>query len=230
MQAVKIVAEGVTTSFRYPHFIQGVHLTFEMPPPATIYGHICSAVGDYIPRHSTRFAYHFRYDAKFEDYEHLHFFGKEAKMNPFTREQLFRPQLTLYLDNVDLLAAFKSPRYPVVLGRSQDLMSYSRVEIVDLQQAQQAFYSGTLIPLEQSALLDGDTYAVTMPRFLNEKRQPEWGQYAVLNETRTPPIYPTEDGLQFETRDPWEIWIDPQPDAAHPYLTGLQRGVIWHDW
>jgi len=102
MRVLKVIAEGPVTSFRYPHFVQGVHLTFEMPPPATIYGHICSAVGDYIAPNSTRFAYHFSWEAKFFDYEHLHFFGNTPKMNPFRRELLFNPQLTLYLTNLDL--------------------------------------------------------------------------------------------------------------------------------
>ena len=44
LELVKVVAEGLITSFRYPHFMWQKQPTFEMPPPATIYGHICSAV------------------------------------------------------------------------------------------------------------------------------------------------------------------------------------------
>jgi len=45
MRVLKVVAEGPITSFRYPHFMQQIHPSFQMPPPATIYGHISSALG-----------------------------------------------------------------------------------------------------------------------------------------------------------------------------------------
>lgn len=232
MEVVKIIAEGLTTSFRYPHFIQGVHLSFEMPPPATIYGHVCSAVGADIERKSTRFAYHFEYETRFEDYEHLHFFAKgDGKMNPFRREILFRPKLTLYLDNTAFLGAFRSPRYPVVLGRSQDLMTYHSVRLVTLKRAEQAFYDGTLLSMGQSVHLDGESYAITMPRFIDSSnRHSNWDQYVVLKSSQNPAIYPSEDDLQFETAMPWEIWVDPEEDAAHPYRDELQRGIVWHEW
>src|SRR5690606_2723140 len=127
-----------------------------------------------------RFAYHFQYEAKFTDYEHLHFFGKEAKMNPFNREQLFRPRLTLYLDDLSLEDVFRSPRYAVVLGRAQDLMTYTSVEVVELVDADRAYFSGTLLSLADAPFIGGRFYAVTMPRFLDERRDPQWGQYAIL--------------------------------------------------
>lgn len=223
MRALKITAEGSVTSFRYPHFVQGVHLTFEMPPPATIYGHICSVVGEWIPPDITDFAYHFAYDAKFFDYEHLHFFGKEAKMNPFRRELLFNPRLTLYVSNVSLLDYFRRPRYAVALGRTQDLMTYVDVREVELYPASQAFYEGTLLTLEDAAEIGGPSFAVTMPRFIDEQRVPTWEQYAVLEDRME---YPSATTLAFQPR---EIWVDPEPDARHPYLE-LQRSVVWHSW
>ena len=223
MQVLKIVAEGMITSFRYPHFVQGVHPTFEMPPPATIYGHVCSAVGEFIEPDRTRFAYHFTYDAKFFDYEHLHFFGKEPKMNPFNRELLFNPRLTLYLSDISLEPHFASPRYPVVLGRSQDLMTYTSIEMITLQRAKQAYFTGTILNLDDAREIGGRTYAVTMPRFLNVDRQPIWAQYAVLRGMQE---YPRKDGFRF--RDDFEIWID--PSVPHPYKDHLYRGVLWHTW
>jgi CRISPR-associated protein Cas5t len=227
MEVIKVVAQGPVTSFRYPHFVQGVHPTFEMPPPATIYGHICSAVGDYFPPDATRFAYHFDYDAKFMDFEHLHFFGSKPKMNPFNRELLFNPRLTLYVDNLDLLPYFQSPTYVVTLGRSQDLMSYVSVEVVTLEHRDTTFYSGTLIPLRQAASIGGNSYAVTMPRFIDAQRVPRWGQYAIV---RTPILYPQADETLAFEGESIEILVDPQPDARHPARKDLQRGIIWHEW
>lgn len=228
MDVLKIVAEGITTSFRYPHFVQGVHPTFEMPPPATIYGHVCSAVGELIPPDATLFAYHFTYAAKFEDYEHLHFTGdrpSDYKMNPFRREMLFNPRLTLYLSNTDLAPYFENPRYPVLLGRSQDLMTYTSIEIISLQRAERAFYAGTLLPLELGARIGGRFFAVTMPRFIDAYREVTWDQYGILHD---PIEYPGEHTLQIDD-DALHIWVDPSADARHHYKD-LQRGIIWHSW
>ena len=67
MLVLKVVAEGITTSFRYPHFIQTVQPTFTMPPPATIYGHIASALGNWFDPSGVQFAYHFTFSAKIKD-------------------------------------------------------------------------------------------------------------------------------------------------------------------
>jgi CRISPR-associated protein Cas5t len=227
MRALKIVAEGLTTSFRYPHFVQGVHPTFRMPPPATIYGHICSAVGDYIDPRRTRFAYHFQYEAEFSDYEHLHFFGKEAKMNPFRRAQLFRPRLTLYLDDLSLEGAFRSPRYPVALGRAQDLMTYTHVQVVELTEAERAYFDGTLLSLADAPFIGGRFYAVTMPRFLDERREAEWGQYAILPHSDKPPVYPPLNGFNVGSPS-FDLLVDAEEKIAYPADT--YRGVVWHTW
>lgn len=226
MDALRVTVKGEITSFRYPHFVQGVHPTFEMPPPATIYGHVCSAVGDLLPRDTTHFAYHFRFETRFFDYEHLHFFGKDPKMNPFERELLFKPELTLYLSNTALEGYFRHPRYPVVLGRSQDLMTYTEVKVVALQPVARAFFSGTLLTLLDAARVGGRSYAVTMPRFIDERRQPEWAQYGVLPHTPQPPVYPNSEDLQFSADSP--LWVD--TDYEHPYERGIHRGVVWHNW
>jgi CRISPR-associated protein Cas5t len=71
MRVLKVVAEGVTTSFRYPHFMQKIHPTFPMPPPATIYGHICSALGEWFDPKGVSFAYHFTHAGEVWDTEHI---------------------------------------------------------------------------------------------------------------------------------------------------------------
>ena len=144
---IKVVVQGPVTSFRYPHFVQGVQPTYEMPPPSTIYGHLCSAVGRLIPPDDIRFALRFTYEAKFRDLEHLYLEVPYLQPIPFIRELLFNPHLTLYFDlmeSEDLLRVFRQPRYPVVLGRSQDLMSYTLVQQMTLQRADTAYFEHTL--------------------------------------------------------------------------------------
>lgn len=224
MQVLKIVAEGMVTSFRYPYFVQGVHPTFEMPPPATIYGHVCSAVGDWIPPSSTRFAYHFTFESRFTDYEHLLFFPDEAPLKPVTRELLFRPRLTLYLTDVSLYSYFRQPHYAVTLGRGQDLMTYSFVEVVTLEPTTTAFFERTILPLDFAPRIGEYAYTVTMPRYIDPQRKVTNANYAVIT---TPVEFPNAQTLQFEGEDELGLYVD--PNEVMP-LSGLKRGVIWHDW
>jgi CRISPR-associated protein Cas5t len=243
MQALRIELAGDVTSFRYPHFMWGVQPTFEMPPPATIYGHICSAVGDWIAPEGLRFAYHFTHEGKFNDLEHIHAgwdekpamvkqlrkqgysdittYG-ESTVTPFQRELLFRPRLTLYLDRPDLESAFRSPRYVVVLGRSQDLCAYPphAVQVVTLEQHDAAYYEHTLLPLAMGAATRRGV-AVMMPRYVDyqHRRQPAFAQYLMLNER----VLPGQMQL-IGTAEP--VWCDP----SAPRQGGYCRAVVWHSF
>ncbi len=197
MRVLKIVAEGLTTSFRYPHFMQGVHPTFEMPPPATIYGHICSALGEWVSPEGIEFAYRFTYAGMFDDVEHVHVVtassGKikgtehpktlEGAINPFKRSILFLPRLELYLNKPEWISAFRSPSYTVLLGRSQDLFTYTSVSVVELALSPSAYFEHTLIPYKM-IFQTGHGYAVLMPRFLDyaNGRSPTFARYVILKQ------------------------------------------------
>ncbi len=233
MRVLKVVAEGLTTSFRYPHFMQGMHPTFEVPPPATIYGHVCSALGDWIDPASFTFAYHFTHQGAFDDVEHVHVLapagGKlpgttlpkvlEGAVNPFKRSMLFKPRLTLYLDRPDWLEAFRSPRYTVVLGRSQDLFSYTGVTVVDLERSERAYFEHTLAPY-QATQHTASGYVVLMPRYLDyaRNRQPTFARYVVLKRRVT-------EFLRFEgSPGVPEFWVDP----TSPEIDGAHLGLWFH--
>jgi len=236
LPVLRVEIVGTVTSFRYPHFAQGFQPTFEMPPPSTIYGHICSAVGDYIPPDSLQFGYHFTHEGKFIDYqEHLHF-EDPVQPFPFNRELLFNPTLTLYLTDTSLLDAFRSPHYTVILGRSQDLMTYRRVEVIELVSATEGYFEHTLLPLNLAPLLAQPTTAVTMPRYIDPRRRPSWGQYALL---QTRAEWPQQtlsesddwdeeesDVLQFEATE-MQLWVDPTA-PPHPRYPSYRRIVPLH--
>lgn len=233
LTVLKVRMVGAVTSFRYPHFVQGFQPTFEMPPPSTIYGHICSAVGDYISPTSTLFGYHFVHGGKFIDFqEHLHF-NDPIQPFPFNRELLYNPVLTLYLTDLSLEAAFRSPRYAVILGRSQDLMTYTEVKHVTLERAERAYFEHTLLPLWMAPRLREPTVAVTMPRYIDPRRRPEWGQYALLQQRAWWPQThvvdewdddPDDATLVFEEA-PMTLWVDPESpaDKRHPDA----RRAVW---
>lgn len=233
MRVLKIVAEGVTTSFRYPHFIQQVQPTFPMPPPATIYGHIASALGNWFDPAGVQFAYHFTYAAKIRELEHTILLsassGKlkdtalpkvlEGNVNPFDREILFQPRLTLYLNQPDWLNYFRSPRYAVVLGRSQDLFTYTYVETVELSQDDHAYFEHTLLPYSATRQTNRG-YAVLMPRYVDnfEGRRPSFARYFIVQER----IH-SNQFLWFGERTAEECyWIDPATTASKGDHLGLQ--------
>lgn len=235
MRVLKVVAEGVTTSFRYPHFMQQIHPTFPMPPPATIYGHICSALGEWFDPAGVRFAYHFTYQGEVSDVEHIIVLGAasgklkgsehpkvlEGNVNPFKRQLLFQPRLTLYLNRPEWVAAFRSPRYAVALGRSQDLFTYTQVSVVELERAEQAYFEHTLAPHEMALqTLRGVT--VTMPRFLDyaRGREPAWERYVVITERVH---LPQDDLPRFSHLSYGPYWVDP----TTPEVKGMHLGLAF---
>ncbi|HNP70262.1 MAG TPA: CRISPR-associated protein Cas5 [Kouleothrix sp.] len=232
MQVLKVVAEGITTSFRYPHFVQGVQPTFEMPPPATIYGHICSALGQWVDPGGIAFAYHFTAQGRVDDVEHVHMLtsssGKlpgtklpkvlEGSINPFKRTLLFQPRLTLYLNRPEWLPAFRSPHYAVVLGRSQDLCWYTQIEVIDLSEAHEAYFEHTLLPYAMATQIRVGM-VVSMPRYLDNTRNraPTFDRYLVLQQR----VW-SREMLQFGDTAQRYI-VDPQS----PVYSGARRGLVF---
>jgi CRISPR-associated protein Cas5t len=236
MRVLKVVAEGLTTSFRYPHFMQQIHPSFQMPPPATIYGHICSAIGEWVEPDGLRFAYHFTYLGAVKDIEHIIVLspagGKlpetqhpkvvEGNVNPFEREILFQPRLTLYLNRPEWEAHFRSPRYAVVLGRSQDLFTYTRVEVVELEQAERAYFEQTILPHPMAVqIMQGVT--VLLPRYLDfsNKRAPTFSRYLVVKERVL-----TDNFYSYGGQMDSGYWIDP----TSPSFKEAHLGLYFHSF
>ncbi len=236
MRVLKIVAEGLTTSFRYPHFMQQIHPSFQMPPPATIYGHICSALGKWVDPTDLQFAYRFEYQTSAKDVEHSIVLqpgkGKlpgtklpkvlEGRVNPFERELLFQPRLTLYLNRPEWEPYFRSPRYAVILGRSQDLFTYSQVNIIELEQAEQAYFEHTILPHEMAVqVMQG--VSVLFPRYLDysQKRAPAFSRYLVIKER----VF-SNDFITYGERYNGPYWVDP----TSPKVKGVHLGLYFHSF
>jgi CRISPR-associated protein Cas5t len=236
MRVLKVVAEGVTTSFRYPHFMQKIHPTFPMPPPATIYGHICSALGEWFDPKGVSFAYHFTHAGEVWDTEHIIILSRatgklqttqlpkvlEGGVNPFERQILFQPRLTLYINRPEWEDAFRSPCFAVALGRSQDLFCYTSVSIIEVEQAERAYFEHTLVPHEMALQL-GRGITMTMPRFLDyeNNRRPTFDQYLVVQERVT---LPNDDLPRFAHLQYGPYWVDPTAPVSKE---GIQRGLAF---
>ena len=243
MDVLKIELEGLTTSFRYPHFLVGRQPSFTMPPPSTIYGHIASALGDYPDPESFRFAYAFTHAGKVDDFEHTYMIAVDrtkkrgwehpsnisASLNPTLRQMFFRPQLTLYLATPNLehwQAAFRAPRYPVALGRSQDLASYRSVRGVSLERSNTGYVENTLLPWSYRPYVRlGE--GVLMPRLIDPSNRENvtWARYVTLEHR----IFRPHEGETLEAsltlhKPEAEVWTDPQS----PEVRGYRRALVWH--
>lgn len=235
MRVLKIVLEGTTTSFRYPHFMLGVQPSFPLPPPATIYGHICSTLGEWIDPQGVAFAYHFTTAGEGDDVEHIHVLsaatGKlpgttipkvlEGNVNPFSRRILLHPRMVLYLNQPDWFPAFRAPRYPVVLGRSQDLACYTSVDVIDLEQRDQVYFEHTLLP-HQMATQTAVGVVTLMPRWLDywHQRRPTFERYVLLQQR-------ISSGRFLRYGDsPIRYWIDP----SAPQMKGEPLGLCFHSF
>ncbi len=229
MLVLKVVAEGLTTSFRRPHFMHGIQPTFRMPPPATIYGHICSALGEVVPPEGLSFAYHFTATTGFSDIEHVHLVAEssgklkgtdypkvlEGSINPFKREILFQPRLTLYLNRPEWIEAFRSPRYAVVLGRSQDLFTYTSFQTVKLERMERAYFEHTLLPYAM-AVQAGSGIVELLPRYLDyeRKRTPTFARYLLLeSRVLSDKFWEAEPGASY--------WVDPTSILYKEAFLGL---------
>lgn len=242
--------EGTVTSFRYPHLHVGRQPSYPMPPPATIYGHICSAVGEWIAPDSLQFAYCFTHSGSADDLELIHMAAVgsgrldkewgyvrniEVQTNVLPRQVLLNPKLTLYVDggsNTEKWAeVFRSPVYPVLLGRSQDLAAYRMIDLVELEQTDFGYFQDTLLPWTmRDRIPQGATFH--MPKFIDPKSRDKvtWDKYVILNsrvwwpnkDVKAPKgakaaLRHTEDGT---------VWIDPES----PRWGEGQRIVAWHSW
>lgn len=236
MRVLKVVAEGITTSFRYPQFMQQIHPSYEMPPPATIYGHIASALGEWFDPEGVQFAYHFTYTGRVNDLEHIFVLTPangtfqykgvkvakvlEGGMTPFERDLLFQPRLTLYINRPEWESAFRSPHYPVILGRSQDLFTYTSVRIIELETAPYAYFEHTLLPYSTNQYTSRG-YVIQMPRYIDyhKNRRPTFERYFVVHDR----IDSREHFLWFGEKKTERYWIDPET----PEIKGAHRGLAF---
>ena len=238
LEVVRVEVEGVTASFRYPHFLIGRQPTYPMPPPSTIYGMIAGAIGDYPAPAAVRFAYHFACERdRVDDLETIWFVepntstrgptrdhNLNAVSNVLPREWLIRPRMTLYLagGKLDTLYdAFRVPRYLPVLGRSQDIVGYRSVDRVQLHKRRTGRFDESLLPQAvRDRLRFGPT--IHMPRFVDPDNRTEvlWDWFVALDQAT-----PVGPGEQFEPEEGEMFWAD--PDTRNP-ATGRERLLIFH--
>jgi CRISPR-associated protein Cas5t len=134
----------------------------------------------------------------------------EAVVQPHQRDFLFDVRLELYLDPPELAEAFQSPVFTVVLGRSQDLASVRRVELIELLPAQKGYLERTIVPGELRRRLPWGVTTL-MPRYIGPapERRAAFAPYIVLRE----PVYVGDENVTRRLlsidgeKENW--WMDP---------------------
>lgn len=137
MELYAIDIRSWTASFRYPNLISGIQPTLEVPPLSTVLGLINAAAGHYINHKQLSIGYYFEFKGKETDLETIYMIDSNkgratnnAKSNVIKREFLFENFLRIYVTDEKIVDYLKSPVYPLVLGRMNDLASVDAARIV----------------------------------------------------------------------------------------------------
>lgn len=155
LDGMRIILTAYTASFRVPSFM-GHQLMLPVPPLSTIYGLLSAAAGRWVlPDEVPWLAFRCDYEGKATDLEAI-FTVKRKKpieearfvgRNVLQREFLAMPCLTVYLPP-EWGAPFRTPRYALLLGRTQDVAGVESIASVTLEPVKEGEVSGVLLPLE----------------------------------------------------------------------------------
>lgn len=243
MDVSKVVIRAPVASFRHPFFVTGRQPTYDIPPPSTIFGHCASAVGSWPDPRDFFFGLHFRYRSKGVDLEHQHIaqsLGPRAKtrvptpegearatheitVQPVAREFLFGCEMTLYLPPL-VGEGFRSPCFPVVLGRSQDLAEVVSIEAVALRRPSRLRLEHTLLPRSLRPCVRFGT-TVLLSSYISEppERRATFEQYISLHEPVFfgPDVDEARAFLRVEGVDLDGLWMDPSEADEDDFARGI---------
>ncbi|MGI8669441.1 MAG: type I-B CRISPR-associated protein Cas5b [Aridibacter sp.] len=170
MKVARIHIRGWTASFRYPAFISGFQPTLPVPPLSTIYGILSAAKGELVTPNETKVGFVFYSQAKAVDLEtiyELHDTPLRANTNIVKREFLYNPQLFLYVEDLNFVEYFRTPHYPLLLGRSTELAMVVKSELFELEERNESKVGGSVFPFGIKTGLAGIIQALST-HFTNE--------------------------------------------------------------
>lgn len=163
MKVARIQIIGWTASFRYPTFVSGFQPSLPVPPLSTIYGLLSAAKGELVTPNETSVGFVFQSKGKAVDLETIYELqdtALQAKSNVVKREILFEPELYLYLTDLDFADYFRQPVYPLLLGRSTELVMAKKIEIIELNKKENVRFGGTSFPFNPNYKISGKLQAL----------------------------------------------------------------------
>ncbi|PID31198.1 MAG: type I-B CRISPR-associated protein Cas5 [Candidatus Cloacimonadota bacterium] len=174
MKAYRVKITSPTASFRHPTILTGFQPTLSVPPISTIYGLLSAVTGKYRTPEMQKVGYIFHGKDRFIDLETTYKSdGKLSRKKTMTvtpdivkREIFFEPELYLYLNEEELAKMFKTPYFPILLGRSSDL-AFAEIKKVTLEKKDDCVLYGTTIPYKKvNKLITGQLQA--LPKYFTD--------------------------------------------------------------
>jgi len=222
--ALHVRMEGFTAFFKHPLTITGTQISLPCPPYSTLLGMISAIAGRAISPLETRIGFEFHCtsrDVEIEKTDRLAL--SKGVLSPHREGQgilkryvYFRPELDLYVTNVGLEQAFRSPVSTPCLGRSQDIAWIKTVEAVELTEAPSGNIGPTLIP----------DFKMNIPSLL--VRYPEWFENGIKGRTRIAGPFGFYQSLLPTTRERFSVTMH---NLYHPSDMKEQCNAIYlHEW
>lgn len=160
MDVYRIEVQSWTSSFRYPNIISGYQPTLLVPPISTILGMINACAGQYLDFSNESIGYYFENKGKGIDLETIYQININdktgtigntvEKTNVIHREFLYDCRLFIYLTNSKFIKYFKTPFFPIMLGRSNDLASICDISKCSLEKKHNADHiRGQIVPISE---------------------------------------------------------------------------------
>jgi CRISPR-associated protein Cas5t len=222
--ALHVQMEGFTAFFKHPLTITGTQISLPCPPYSTLLGMLSAVAGRIISPSETRVGFEFHCssrDIEIEKTERLAL--SKDTLSPhkeghgiLKRYVYFHPELDLYVTNLELEKAFRSPISTPSLGRSQDIAWIRNVEEVELTKTPSGKIGPTLIP----------EIKMNIPSLL--VRYPEWFENAAQGRTRIAGPFGFYQGLMPTTRDRFLVSMR---NLYHPSnMKDPCDAIYLHEW
>lgn len=222
--ALHVQMEAFTAFFKHPLTITGTQISLPCPPYSTLLGMISAIAGKVISPFETRIGFEFHCssrDIEIEKTDRLAL--NRGVLSPHREGQgilkryvYFRPELDLYVTDLELEQAFHSPVSTPSLGRSQDIAWIKSVEKVELTETPSGKIGPTLIP----------EIKMNIPSLL--VRCPEWFENGVEGRTRIAGPFGFYQGLLPTTR---ERFLVSMSNLYHPSSMKEPCDAIYlHEW
>ncbi|MGF3521945.1 MAG: CRISPR-associated protein Cas5, partial [Candidatus Bathyarchaeia archaeon] len=152
--ALHVQLEGFTAFFKHPLTITGTQISLPCPPYSTLLGMLSAIAGRDILPYETRIGFEFHCLSRGIEIEKTDRLALNKNVLAPHREGqgilkryiYFHPKLDLYVTNLELEAAFRSPASTPTFGRSQDIAWITKVEKVTLLERPSGNIGPTLIP------------------------------------------------------------------------------------
>ncbi len=159
LEVVYAKFSGPTASFRIPSIISGDQLSLAVPSYSNILGMLSYAANREIKPSETRIGFRYEFSGRALDLETFYRWKRNENgtysyhdKGSSIRRREFHYDVTLeiILTNLKLYDIIDRPYRQLSLGRSQDLLTVEKVEIIEIEPVNEGELFGTLLPLDNN--------------------------------------------------------------------------------